>query len=201
MDCCWRWRHARRSGPNRKTPQATPHANDTGAYEDTAHHARKESWSYEQYLLELLQVECDTRLRNRIARNLRESRLPPSKTFENFDQRRLPQNVAAHLKVLMDGSFVDRAENILAFGNPGSGKTHLLCAIGHELIRNGRRVLFTPCSQLVQDLLIAKKELTITKTLKRLSPMTTKYSWIRPLGMHLHRPPALQSTPATPEAL
>ncbi len=140
-----------------------------GAYEDTAHHARKGSWSYEQYLQALLQIECDTRLRNRIARNLRDSRLPPSKTFENFDKKRLPQNVAAHLNVLMNGSFLDRAENILAFGNPGSGKTHLLCAIGHELIRKGRKVLFTPCSQLVQDLLIAKRELTITKTLKKFS--------------------------------
>jgi DNA replication protein DnaC len=139
------------------------------AYEDTAHHARKESWSYEQYLLELLEAECDTRLRNRIARNLRESKLPPSKTFENFDQERLPQNIAAHLAILKDGSFVDRAENILAFGNPGSGKTHLLCAIGHELIKMGRRVFFTPCSQLVQDLLIAKRDLTITKKLKRFS--------------------------------
>jgi len=57
----------------------------------------------------------------------------------------------------------------LAFGNPGSGKTHLLCAIGHELIEQGKRVLFIPCSQLVQELLIAKKELELTKKLKKLS--------------------------------
>jgi DNA replication protein DnaC len=57
----------------------------------------------------------------------------------------------------------------LVFGNPGSGKTHLLCAIGHELISRGNRVLFTPCSRLVQDLLIAKKELTITRLLNKLS--------------------------------
>jgi DNA replication protein DnaC len=46
------------------------------------------------------------------------------------------------LEVLINGSFLDRCENILAFGNPGSGKTHLLCAIEHELIRQGKRVLF-----------------------------------------------------------
>lgn len=139
------------------------------AYEDVANQARKGSWSYEQYLLELLQLECDTRLKNRIARNLRESKLPPSKTFDNFDKKRLPAKVAAHLNVLIDGCFLDRAENILAFGNPGSGKTHLLCAIGHELVRKGRKVLFISCGQLVQDLLIAKRDLRIARTLKKLS--------------------------------
>jgi DNA replication protein DnaC len=77
--------------------------------------------------------------------------------------------VATHLNVLNDGSFLNRAENVLAFGNPGSGKTHLLCAIGHELIQQDRRVLFISCVQLVQDLLIAKKDLEMTKMLKRLS--------------------------------
>lgn len=139
------------------------------AYEDVANQARKESWGYEQYLLELLQLECDTRLKNRIARNLHQSKLPPSKTFDNFDKNRLPPRVAAHLDILIDGCFLDRAENILAFGNPGSGKSHLLCAIGHELIQKGRKVLFISCGQLVQDLLISKRDLMMTKALKKLS--------------------------------
>lgn len=140
-----------------------------GAYQDTAEQARKGSWSYEQYLLELLQLECDSRLKNRIARNLRDSKLPPSKTFDNFDKKRLPPKVMAHLSVLTDGCFLDRTENILAFGNPGSGKTHLLCAIGHELVRKGRKVLFIACAQLVQDLLIAKRDLRMTQILKKLA--------------------------------
>jgi DNA replication protein DnaC len=138
-------------------------------YQDIADQARKDSWSYEQYLLELLTQECNERLQNRIARNLQDSRMPPSKTFVNFDRKRLPARVSAHLSALVDGSFLDRAENILAFGNPGSGKTHLLCAIGHELVARGRRVLFIPCSQLVQDLLIAKRDLKMANVLKKLS--------------------------------
>jgi polysaccharide deacetylase 2 family uncharacterized protein YibQ len=67
------------------------------------------------------------------------------------------------------GFFVDHKENILAFGNPGSGKTHLLCAIGQELIQKGRKVYFTPCSLLVQELLRAKKELELSRFLKKLS--------------------------------
>ena len=139
------------------------------SYEEVAGQARAETWSYEQYLLELLNLECETRRQNRISRNLHLSKLPPSKTFENFDKKRLPPKVANHLNVLINGSFLNRSENILAFGNPGSGKTHLLCAIGHALIEIGKQVLFISCSQLVQDLLIAKKELEMTKKLKKLS--------------------------------
>ena len=139
------------------------------SYEELAGQSRAETWSYEQYLLELLNLECETRRQNRISRNLHLSKLPPSKTFENFDKKRLPPKVANHLNVLINGSFLNRSENILAFGNPGSGKTHLLCAIGHALIERGKQVLFISCSQLVQDLLIAKKELEMTKKLKKLS--------------------------------
>jgi DNA replication protein DnaC len=77
--------------------------------------------------------------------------------------------VAHQVRSLLEGSFVDHKENILAFGNPGSGKTHLLCAIGQELIRKGRKVYFTPCSLLVQELLRAKKELDLSRFLKKLS--------------------------------
>ena len=138
-------------------------------YEQIAECARSESFSYEQYLLELLKIECEARWQNRIARNLRASKLPTSKTLDNFDKKRLPAKVAAHLNILTDGSFLKRCENVLAFGNPGSGKTHLLCAIGHQLIEQGRRVLFIGCSQLVQDLLIAKRDLEMSKLLKKLS--------------------------------
>ena len=78
-------------------------------YEQIADQARKESFSYEQCLLELLKLECDARRENRIARNLRASKLPPSKTFDNFDKKRLPARVATHLNVLTDGSFLNRA--------------------------------------------------------------------------------------------
>ena len=139
------------------------------SYEEVADRARSESWSYEQYLLQLLNSECEVRWQNRISRNLRASGLPPSKTLENFERKRLPARVDNHLNVLANGSFLGRCENILAFGKPGSGKTHLLCAIGHELVRKGKRILFTSCSRLVQDLLIAKRELELTAKLKKLS--------------------------------
>ncbi len=138
-------------------------------YEQLAEKARNDAWGYEQYLQQVVKQECEARWQNRIARNLNSSKLPPSKTLENLNTKRLPAKVTTHLKVLTDGSFLDRHENILVFGNPGSGKTHLICAIAHELILKGKRLYFTPCSQLVQDLLIAKRDLNLVKVLKKLS--------------------------------
>jgi DNA replication protein DnaC len=76
--------------------------------------------------------------------------------------------VDAQLSVLLNGSFLDRAENVLAFGNPGSGKSHLLCALGQELVYQEHRVYFRPCELLVQDLLKAKRDLDLARVLKRL---------------------------------
>ena len=70
---------------------------------------------------------------------------------------------------MLDGSFLSRTENVFAFGNPGSGKTHLLCAVGQELIYQGCRVLFQPCSLLVQKLLAAKRDLNLQRLLKGLA--------------------------------
>jgi DNA replication protein DnaC len=138
-------------------------------YEDKARHAERETLSYEQYLFEVAELECQARRENRIARLLQASKLPLEKTLENFDLKRLPQKAARQLRTLTDGSFLDRRENVLAFGNPGSGKTHLLSALGQELIRGGRRIAFTTCARLVQDLLLAKKELRLNRAIRKLA--------------------------------
>lgn len=138
-------------------------------YEQSAVQARRESLSYERYLYELIEAEREARRQNRIARLMRLSGLPLEKSLGSFDLKRLPTKAAAHFNALLEGSFIDRAENVLAFGNPGSGKTHLLCALGQELIGQGRRVLFRPRSLLVQELLIAKRDLKLARLLKSLS--------------------------------
>ncbi len=138
-------------------------------YEEQADLARRETLSYEHYLLELVERECEVRQQKRTERYLRESTLPMETTLAAFDRSRLPERVNHQVSVLLEGGFLDRQENILAFGNPGSGKTHLLCALGQELIYQGRRVLFRSCSLLVQELLIAKRDLVLPRLLKRLS--------------------------------
>jgi DNA replication protein DnaC len=137
-------------------------------FAEQAEWARREELTYEEFLLELAEAEWDRRWNNRIIRNQRASKLPPEKTFETFDTGRLPRKVARRVTPLREGTFTERAENVLAFGNPGSGKTHLLAAIGHELIQQGRKVFFTPTSLLVQNLLVAKRELELENQLKKL---------------------------------
>lgn len=139
-------------------------------YEQEAEQARQESLSYECYLAEVMERELEVRRYNRIQRLQRQSKLPLEKSLETFEMGRLPPMLAAQINTLLEGSFLDRSENVLAFGNPGSGKTHLLCAIAQELIhRHGRRPLFTPCSLLVQQLLAAKRDLKLPRLLKSLS--------------------------------
>lgn len=139
------------------------------SFEEKARQATQETLSYQQFLLELVELECQERRAHRIERLLRSSRLPLDKTLDNFDMKRLPARAARQVKTLADGTFLDRRENVLAFGNPGSGKTHLLSALGQELIRQGRRVTFTTCQRLVQDLLRAKKELELNRAIQKLS--------------------------------
>ncbi len=138
-------------------------------FEQEAVRAAKESLGYEQYLMELTNREVEDRRHRRIAKGLRESRMPLEKDLASFDLKRLPRKVQMQTQTLLKGEFVDRCENVLAFGNPGSGKTHLLCAIAQELIRQGHRILFTSCALLVQDLLKAKRDLKLASKLKRMS--------------------------------
>ncbi len=138
-------------------------------WEDIAQRAEQETLGYGQYLHELATQECGARRKNRIERLRRESGLPLEKTLSNFNLKRLPQKAARQVKTLLDGVFLDRKENVLVFGNPGAGKSHLLCAMGHELILAGRRVSFTTCALLVQDLLKAKRELRLSRFIKQLA--------------------------------
>jgi DNA replication protein DnaC len=138
-------------------------------YSRLADEAKAESLSHEQFLFNLIQEECDSRRNKRIERYVKESHLPLEKTMECFDLKRLPSKATQQVKTLIEGEFVGRKENLLIFGNPGSGKTHLACGIGQELIRQDKRVYFTTCALLLQDLLSAKKDLKLKRILKNFS--------------------------------
>jgi DNA replication protein DnaC len=138
-------------------------------HQELAQRAIADELGYEEYLYELALRECEVRRANKIERLVKGSKLPLEKTFQTFEMERLPLGIRRQIKVLSEGHFADRRENILAFGKPGSGKTHLLCGICHELARQGRLVYFATCDLLVQELLRAKQELTLDKLLKKLS--------------------------------
>lgn len=139
------------------------------SWEETARRAEREGLGHERYLLELAEQESDARRINRVERLLRESRLPLEKNHETLDLKRFSRGLSSQYNSLRDGSFLDRRENVLVFGKPGVGKSHLICAIGNQIVRNGRRVLFTTCGLLVQDLLLAKRELRLARAIKKMS--------------------------------
>lgn len=138
-------------------------------HQEFAQKASADELGYEEYLYELAQRECEVRRANKIARLVKASKLPLEKTLQTFELDRMPLKIRRQVKVLCEGNFADRRENILAFGKPGSGKTHLLCGICHELARQGRQVYFATCDLIVQELLRAKQELILDKLLKKLS--------------------------------
>ena len=116
-----------------------------GQYEEVMERAGKEGWSHRQVLRHLCESEAVERAQKRTARLLAESGLPEGKTLSTLDAAVLPAKVRRQLPALIEGGFVDRAVNVLAFGLPGRGKTHFLAALGRELIlRHSRRVLFRP---------------------------------------------------------
>lgn len=119
-------------------------------------------------LREVFELEQQDRAGRRVERLRNAAKLPPAKTFASFTEGRLPRPLARKLEELASGDFLERSMNVLAFGLPGTGKTHAACALGHALIEFGHPVLFTPTYQLVQELLVAKRDLELPRALRKL---------------------------------
>lgn len=119
-------------------------------------------------VLEIFELEAQDRLERRIDRLRRASHLPPGKTLATLEQARLPRPLVEKLRTLARGDFLEGALNVLCFGLPGTGKSHAASAIGHALVEAGHSVLFTPTYQLVQELLVAKRDLDLPRALRKL---------------------------------
>jgi DNA replication protein DnaC len=140
-----------------------------GMWEETVARAQQESWDYARLLQHLCESEAQDRRERRTQRLLKAARLPDGKTLGNLKEKLLPPKVRRLLPDLLEGHFVERADNVLAFGLPGRGKTHFLAALGRELIlRRDYPVLFTPTFKLVQRLLTAKRGLRLESELREL---------------------------------
>ena len=103
----------------------------------------------------------------RIRRHLIEAQLPAGKTLATFDVKALPTLPRARVEALAAGDWLEGGGNLIAIGNSGTGKTHILCAIGHAMIEAGHRVFYTRTSDLVQRLQAARRDLVLEAALAK----------------------------------
>ncbi len=136
---------------------------------DFAARADKEGWPATRFLAALTEHEMAERARRRIERHLDEARLPPGKTLDTFDFDAVPMVSKAHVMALTAGdSWIENGANLLLFGPPGGGKSHLAAALGLAFVENGWRVLFARTTDLVQKLQVARRELQLEAAIARL---------------------------------
>jgi DNA replication protein DnaC len=134
-----------------------------------AEQADKEGWPAARFLVTIAEHELAERGRRRIERHLAEARLPPGKTLDSFDFESVPMISKAQVTALAAGDgWLGQGANLLLFGPPGGGKSHLAAAIGLALIENGWRVLFARTTDLVQKLQVARRELDLEAAINRL---------------------------------
>jgi DNA replication protein DnaC len=137
-------------------------------WQGLAEQADAEGWPAARFLAALAECELVERETRRIQRHLAESRLPGGKTLATFDFKALPSVPRKRIEALAAGDWLDSGANLIAIGNSGAGKTHLLCAIGHALIEVGHRVLYTRTTDLVQRLQAARRDLALEAALAKL---------------------------------
>jgi len=137
-------------------------------HEEIAAKAEHDGLTFSDCLGQLVELELSERQARKIQRIRKRSGLPPEKTLHSLDLKKLSPKVRQKLPTLSKGDFVERVENVLAFGLPGRGKTHVVSAIGHELVASGISVLWRPACYLVQQLLIAKRKLALEAELRKL---------------------------------
>lgn len=134
-----------------------------------AEQSDKEGWPAARFLAALAEQEMAERGRRRIERHLIEARLPVGKTLATFDFEAVPMVSKAHVMALASGdAWLARGANVLLFGPPGGGKSHLSAALGLALIENGWRVMFARTTDLVQRLQVARRELALESTIAKL---------------------------------
>lgn len=122
-----------------------------------------------EFLRSLVSLEIEHRYHKRIAYLLNKAKLPRTKTLQTFDYSHIQGLSWIKVRQLAAGEFIDRYENVLVFGNPGTGKTHLSLALAQEWCMQGRKVYYTTAAQLLQDLLKAKAELKLNGFIKKLN--------------------------------
>ena len=138
-------------------------------WQELAQQSDQEGWPAATYTARLVEIEQVMRDQNRKDRHLKASKLFPGKTLDRFDFSALRMLSKPQVMALSTGQdWLANGENILLFGPPGVGKTHLACGIGHALIEHGFRVMFYRTSDFVQKFQRAQRELSLAGAIAKL---------------------------------
>ena len=137
-------------------------------YEEALRQAEEQGWGYEQFLCELMSREVEQRQLNQQARRMRAARFPLKKSLDDFDFKNLPHVEEAVVWQLATGEFIDRHENIIMIGNPGTGKTHLAIGLGIRLCKQKYKVLFYTAANLVTELVEARDDHRLSRLEQKL---------------------------------
>jgi hypothetical protein len=149
-----------------------------------AQRADTEGWHAARFLAALAELELAERDARRIQRHLHQSRLPGGKTLATLDFKALPGVPRARVEALAAGDWVETGANLIAIGNSGAGKTHVLCGVGHALVEAGKRVLYSSTTDIVQKLQAARRDLALEAALAKLDKFDLVRSGARTRGAH-----------------
>jgi len=138
-------------------------------YAVLANEAIKTNKSHLEYLKVLLVEEINHRLDRKVKTLITKAKFPVLKTLADFDFSLIPALNKHKILELAEGDFVNKRQNICFLGQTGTGKTHLAIAIAYEACKRKYPVLFFSAAKLVNELLVAGKNLTILKMQKKLA--------------------------------
>ena len=133
----------------------------------TADAAARDRLTHRAYLAELLSAETDARTIRRRQRRVHEAHFPRIKTLEAFDPASTPNIPANLLTTLATCAWIDRGEPLVLLGDSGTGKSHLLIALGVAACHQGRSVRYTTAAALVNELIEAADDRALAKTVAR----------------------------------
>ena len=140
-----------------------------GAWGKLAAQSDKVGWPAARFLAALAEFEVADRTRRRFERHLVEARLPVGKTLAAFEFEAVPMVSKAQVTALAAGDvWLEKGANVMIFGPPGAGKSHLAAALGLALVENGWRTMFVRTTDLVQRLQAARRELALESAIAKL---------------------------------
>ena len=135
-------------------------------YQQISEKCEKENLTFVDYLQELIQIETDKRQQRHVERLLKIAKLPRNKLLDQFDITRIPNLHPGIISNLGKGDFIDNYQNILIFGNPGTGKSHLSIALARNWCMQGRKCMYISAANLIGQLIMAKTDSKLNKAIK-----------------------------------